>query len=192
MEVGTTGYAAAGARAPPSLQHCCSAHPSSPCARFPCLLAACPSNNRVLFFPAGTTSATVVYGQSSMSGFSSSAYGTNGLHNPDAIAFDAVGNLYVADEINSRVLVFPTGGVVGGLAQPALTFATNVYGQADFNSNAGDQGSAVSADGFRYPTGVAVDGGGSVYVADRANNRVMFFPSGQTPGQQVATRVYGH
>jgi hypothetical protein len=67
-------------------------------------------NNRVLFYPAGSTTATRVYGQ-----FGSFTTGTqnnggisaNSLDAPQAVAVDSSGNLYVSDTGNSRVLIYP-------------------------------------------------------------------------------------
>jgi len=90
------------------------------------------------------------------------------------------------------VLVFPTGGVSNGVAQPVGITASNVYGQADFNSNSPNRGGgSPSAISMVQPEGVAVDASGNVYVADMFNNRVLFFPAGQALGAQTATRVYG-
>ena len=160
-------------------------------ARVLCVTLLRVGNNRILFFTSGSNTATAVYGQSSWSG-SGSAVGATGLSTPTGITLDAAGNLYVADFYNYRVLVFPTGGVSSNVAQAAGTTASNVYGQADFNSNAPNRGgSTPSAIGMVQPEGVAVDASGNVYVADVYNNRVPFFPAGQALGAQAATRVYG-
>jgi sugar lactone lactonase YvrE len=66
-------------------------------------------NNRVLYYPIGTTTATVVYGQPSMTG-SAQRTGATGLDEPAGVAVDGAGGLYVADEYNSRVLHFPASG----------------------------------------------------------------------------------
>jgi sugar lactone lactonase YvrE len=74
------------------------------------------------------------------------------------IAIDGNGNLYVADESNHRIRKITPAGEVSTLA------------------GNGTEGSADNAVGtsatFRYPTGVAVDGSGNVYVADKDNNRI--------------------
>jgi hypothetical protein len=137
------------------------------------------SNNRVLFYPRGSTTATRVYGQNG--GFTSTSannggISANSLSQPWAVAVDSSSNLYVADTSNNRVLFYPAGS----------TTATQVYGQGgSFTSNAANNG-GLSANSLTTPAGVAVDSGGNLYVAD-GNNRVLFFPSGTT----TATRVYG-
>ncbi len=67
------------------------------------------TNNRVLYYPAGITTATRVYGQP---GFTTNT-GNNGgvsatsLSYPAGVALDGSGNLFVADDSNNRVLMFP-------------------------------------------------------------------------------------
>jgi len=55
-----------------------------------------------------------------------------------------------------------------------LNTATNVYGQGDsfVTSSAG-----TSSSTFFFPTGVAFDSTGKMYISDRANNRVLIYPS---------------
>lgn len=131
---------------------------------------------------AGST-AILVYGQSgsftcaipnnngSCSGGSVSA---NNFNVPTGIATDQNGILYTTDFSNSRLLSFPKDTIV----------ATNVWGQSgSFTTNASGTG-AINLNG---PTGVAVDKNGNVYIADSSNNRVLYYPKGNT----LATRVYG-
>ncbi len=76
------------------------------------------------------------------------------FRNPQGIAVDAVGNLYIADRGNNRVRrVDVATGVIS-------TFAGN--GTAALS---GDGGPAVSA-GLASPADVAVDSAGNVYIAD--------------------------
>ena len=58
-------------------------------------------NNRVLFYPAGSTTATRVYGQIGSFTTDSANNGgvsANSLDNPTGVALDSSGNLYVADQ----------------------------------------------------------------------------------------------
>jgi hypothetical protein len=137
-------------------------------------------SNRVLFYPAGSTTATRVYGQGgsfTTGTVNNGGISANSLYNPYGVALDSSGNLYVADEVNSRVLFYPSGS----------TTATRVYGQlGSFTSNTANNG-GISANTLNNPAAVALDSSGNLYVADFGNARVLFYPSGST----TATRVYG-
>jgi len=78
---------------------------------------------------------------------------------PQGIAFDSKGNLYIADQSNNRVRKIDTKGNIS-------TVAGN--GTPGF---AGDGGPAISAS-LTFPTGVAIDGSGNLYIADSINNCV--------------------
>jgi sugar lactone lactonase YvrE len=81
------------------------------------------------------------------------------LFNPSGVAVDAAGNLYIADTTNSRVRKVSTSGTI-------TTVAGN--GTPGFS---GDGGPATNAS-LVYPSGVAVDAAGNLYIADSQNNRV--------------------
>jgi len=144
------------------------------------LYVADTQNNRVLFFPSGTTTATRVYGQrGSFTTNVANKEGTSAtsLNKPGGVVVDSNNNLYIADSENNRVLFFPSG----------TTTATRVYGQGgSFTTNNGNKG-GVSADSLDGPLGLLLDNGNNLYVADAQNNRVLVFPSGST----TATQVYG-
>ncbi|MFZ5723956.1 MAG: RHS repeat-associated core domain-containing protein [Pseudomonadota bacterium] len=82
-----------------------------------------------------------------------------GLYTPSDVAFDAAGNLYIADSSHARIRKVTPAGIIS-------TYAGN--GTQGFG---GDGGPATAAKLF-VPTGVAVDDAGNVYVADTNNNRV--------------------
>ena len=135
----------------------------------------------MLYYPAGSTTATRVYGQNGS--FTTINYQTNNgvnansLSGPQSVALDSSGNLYVADTLNSRVLFYPAG----------LTTATRVYGQGgSLTTNTSNNG-GISANSLSAPFAVALDWSNDLYVADYGNNRVLFYPSDST----TATRVYG-
>jgi hypothetical protein len=77
------------------------------------MLVSDSNNNRVLLFPANSTVAVKVWGQSSLSGGSinaglgSTTRTAGTLYQPFGIALDANGRLWVADAYNNRVLRFP-------------------------------------------------------------------------------------
>jgi uncharacterized delta-60 repeat protein len=133
-------------------------------------------NSRVLYFPAGSTTATRVYGQPD---FSSNTVNNGGisatiLNFPEGLLLDSTGGLYVADAGNNRVLYFPAGS----------TTATRVYGQSDFNSNPPGQGRT----GLQTPAGLAQDSSDGLYIVDYNNSRVLYFAQ---DGDTIADRVYG-
>ena len=84
--------------------------------------------------------------------------GTSAQFNyPTGVAVDGAGNVYVADQYNHRIRKITTSGVVSTLA------GSGTSGYTD--------GTGTSAK-FKYPTGVAVDGAGNVYVGDYYNHRI--------------------
>jgi trimeric autotransporter adhesin len=78
---------------------------------------------------------------------------------PTALATDAAGNVYIADEQNNRIRKVSTSGIV-------TTVAGN--GSAAYY---GDNFAATNASLY-YPSGVAVDAAGNIYIADQGNNRI--------------------
>jgi hypothetical protein len=138
-------------------------------------------NNRVLFYASGSTVATRVYGQanytSSVANKGLGAPTADTINQPTGVALDSTGGLYVADDLNHRVLYYTSGS----------TTASRVYGQGGSFITATSNKGGISADSLYAPTSVALDSFGGVYIADNANHRVLYYPSGST----TATRVYG-
>lgn len=91
------------------------------------------------------------------------------LYNPLSLALDSQDNLYVADTFNHRILFYETP-----LASQNIT-PDRVFGQPDMSSTAPNAGGAISADGLHYPSGVALDEAGNLYVADSNNHRVLVY-----------------
>lgn len=133
-------------------------------------------NNRVLAWNdiaafATHVPATKVFGQANMytnscnRGLSSPTSAT--LCNPYGVAVDALGNLYVADTNNHRVLEYHRPFATD-------TTADKVFGQGgDFTTAICNKGGVVTANVLCTPHGVALDGAGNLYVGDYSNNRVL-------------------
>ena len=82
------------------------------------------------------------------------------LNDPEDVAIDAAGNLYIADQANHRVRkVSGSSGVINTVAGT---------GSTGYN---GDNIAAASAT-LSYPAGVAVDSSGNLYIADAGNQRI--------------------
>jgi trimeric autotransporter adhesin len=81
------------------------------------------------------------------------------LNQPEGIALDASGNLYIADMLDHVVRKVTPDGTITTIAG---------FGTPGF---AGDGGQATQARLY-LPQAVAVDGAGNVYVADTGNHRV--------------------
>ena len=95
-------------------------------------------------------------GNQSFSGDGGPATGA-GLPAPTGLAFDAAGNLYIADNARIRKVAAGTGII------------TTVAGGGVY-TNLGDNGSAVSA--YLAPGAVAVDSSGNLFIADTGNHRI--------------------
>jgi hypothetical protein len=152
------------------------------------------SNNRVLYFQPGDTTADTVFGQ--LGNFTSGVKNNDGsgqtgapsaesLNFPRGLALDGSGGLYVADRENHRALYFADDGD---------TVADRVYGHSGSfasgvpnDDGAGTAGSPT-AENFNQPPSVALDRNDGLYVADRDNNRVLYFAD---DGDTTADWVFG-
>ena len=138
-------------------------------------------NSRILEYKppfANGMNASLVIGQADFTS-GAAAITSTGLDEPEFIAFDASGNLWVTDSNNNRVLKYAPP-FANGMA------ASLVIGQTDFVSS----GSATTAAGFSYPTGIAFDRAGNLWIGDEGNDRVLAFVPPFTNGQ-LATGVLG-
>jgi sugar lactone lactonase YvrE len=126
-------------------------------------------NNRVVEYPAPFSTGeavTLVLGQAGLGGFLSATTAVN-ESSPGAIAFDAKGDAWVADDGNSRALEYPAPLSTGEaatvvLGQPSFTVSNSVYPQS-----------------FSDDNGIWMDAHGNLWVADSSDNRVLEF-SGPT------------
>jgi uncharacterized protein (TIGR03437 family) len=115
------------------------------------------SNNRIRKVSGGTIATVAGNGTAGFSGDGGPATSAS-LSTPYGVAFDAAGNLYIADQQNQRIRE------VSG-----ETIAT-VAGIGGFGFS-GDGGPATSAS-ICLPAGVALDSAGNLYIADSFNNRI--------------------
>ncbi len=131
-------------------------------------------NQRVREVAASTGDISTVAGD----GFTLSTDGNGGpavtgaLFNPDEVATDSLGDIFVADALNNRVQeIAATSHTQFGIAMTAGDVYT-VAGNAQGNSgDSGDGGPATSAL-LDVPIGVATDSAGDLYISDADNNRV--------------------
>ncbi|MBK6521909.1 MAG: T9SS type A sorting domain-containing protein [Sphingobacteriaceae bacterium] len=81
------------------------------------------------------------------------------VFNPDGIAVDKIGNIFIADASNNRIRKINTSGVINTIA------GTGAIGYS------GDGGTAITAQLYS-PSGVSVDTVGNIYISDTYNNRI--------------------
>ena len=82
------------------------------------------------------------------------------LGRPGGLAIDGGNNVYIADIFNNKIrMISAASGII-----------TTVAGD-ETNSYGGDNGPATLAK-LSVPTGITIDGGGNLYIADFGNNRI--------------------
>lgn len=91
----------------------------------------------------------------------------NQFNSPSGIALDALGNRYISDKINHRIIKWIPGASVGIIV-------------------AGGNGQGNGANQLDNPTGVFVDAFGNIFVCDGGNHRVQKWSVGNTSGITVA------
>jgi hypothetical protein len=140
------------------------------------------ANNRVLIFntlpTSNNASANVVIGQANMTSNASGISAFN-MQNPIGIYSDGV-KLYVADSVNSRILIFNSIPTTNNAS------ANVVVGQANMTSSA----TGLTAFNMNNPKGIYSDGV-KLYVADAFNNRVLIFNTVPTSNNASANVVVG-
>jgi len=80
------------------------------------------------------------------------------LFEPDGVAVDTSGNLYISDGENNRIRMINASGIISTIAGNGA------------EGYSGDGGLATSAE--LYTAAVALDLSGNVYIADNGNNRI--------------------
>jgi serine/threonine protein kinase, bacterial len=129
-------------------------------------------NNRIRkITPGGLV--TTLAGSGSSGGADGTGTAASFLH-PAGMTIDGSGNLYVGDTGNNKIRKVTPDGVVTTLG------GSGQVGHAD------GTGSAAS---FARPWGVAVDGSGSVYVADALNHAIRLGRARRTTRTSVSWRA---
>ena len=170
------------------------------CDSFGNLYIADTANNRIVRYPrpvsqpAGQQFPDLVIGQTSFSGRSANANGLTASSlslagttvSRAGLAFDAQGNLWVADTGNNRVLRYPASALKANQNGPS---ADLVVGQNDFTSRTAPVNSQNTKTALISPQGIAFDPAGRLLVTDAAA-RVVVYPAGVASGG-VASRIIG-
>lgn len=109
----------------------------------------------------GVISTIAGTGTAGFSGDGAAATSAN-LNYPTDVSFDDSANLYISVQYSHRIRkVSASTGYISSVA------GTGTAGYS------GDGGPATAAQ-INYPTGIATDGGGNIYIADRENHRIRF------------------
>ena len=90
----------------------------------------------------------------------------NSLFSPMGVSVDPQGRLWVADNLNNRILRFDDAALKANGAD-----ADGVLGQPDFNSS----GASTAQNRVGLPMGVFADSSGRLWVADFIGNRILRF-----------------
>ena len=133
-----------------------------------------PALIAVLNFDPGGLGAQSVYTPytfTTLAGHASTGGAVAQFNRPSGVAADASGNVYVADTTNSAIRKITPAGVV-----------TTLAGLAGITGSDDGTGSAAL---FQFPSGVATDSAGNIYVADTINNTIRkgFLPPPPPPPQ---------
>jgi trimeric autotransporter adhesin len=121
------------------------------------------ASNAVFKIANGTLTTVAGTGRAGYAGDGGSALSAQ-FNNPQGIAVDSQGHIYVADTGNSLIRVITPDGNINLYAGNAP------YGVPTFGWS-GDGGPANGAQ-LHLPAGIAVDGAGNLYIADSANNAI--------------------
>jgi sugar lactone lactonase YvrE len=101
----------------------------------------------------------------------------NNLAQPSGVAADSNGNFYVSSEQHHQVYEY---------TQPVALMTSSLL-----NLMIGPGAQNPNAASLQFPMGLAVDSVNNLYVADQANNRVLEFTEGGSPGNKVANGAGG-
>ncbi|HTL82464.1 MAG TPA: T9SS type A sorting domain-containing protein [Bacteroidia bacterium] len=117
------------------------------------------NNNRIrMVNSSGIISTIAGNGNEDFTGDNGSALSAS-LDMPSDIAIDAAGNIFFADKMNFRIREIDANGTISTVA------GSNDWQQLD------DGGPAIDA-GLHFPTGLAIDHTGNIFIADYCNDRI--------------------
>ena len=112
------------------------------------------------------------------------------LSDPEGLAFDPSGDLYIADSLNSRMQeVFATGGQQWSQSMTANDIYTVAGSTAGTSGDTSTNGTAATSALLNNPDGSPFSSAGDLFIADTLNNRVVEVP--QAGGTQWGDRHVG-
>ena len=123
------------------------------------LLVAIDANQILRITPAGVVSVVAGNGQQGYSGDGGPAVKAM-LYGPQGVASDSAGNIYIGDSYNGVVRKVSPNGIISTIA--------GIYGQGSPIVN----GVPATQSALHFPTALACDGSGDVYVADTYGSQV--------------------
>ena len=149
------------------------------------LFVADGDNNRILIWPSATKfrngePASAVLGQPSFAIGGKCTGGTTAstICDPNGLAVDTLGHLFVSDTDGDRILRFSppfSNGMAADMVIGQRSFTTSICG--------------VDASTLCHPRGVALDASGNLFVADSNNNRVLVFEAPLTSGESASLLI---
>ena len=128
-------------------------------------------NHRIRKVTVGTGVITTVAGTGTAGRTGDGAAATSArINNPDDVALDSDGNIYIADTSNNQIRKVTVTATTANISR----IAGRQNGAA---ASGGDGGLAISA-GLSNPRGIDVDSSGNIYIADTGNGRLRKITSG--------------
>lgn len=147
------------------------------------------SNSLFAYTPAGISTTTGNY------------TATGIYNNPKQLLFDALGNLYISDYGDDRVVKITPGGTVTNItvAKPlglAVDAANNIYVASQTTGNiysiaASSASLTTFKTGFNSPFGVAINSAGDLFVGQTSDNTIYKIAAGTTALVSFATGFSG-